>query len=365
VRAFGLIAVLCLGCGRTRLYEPVHAPVCPGGAVTGRICAPDSKTWLNGADVWIEARDCSGKAVKVSTVSGADGAFELDAVPPGPWTVSAALGSFTQATPVVVVEGAVTQVPENQLCIAQKDVRIAIVDGAGDRIEDLLQGLGLHVTLFHGRSGQWLTDGALFLSDLSWMQQFDIIFIDCAAASAPGSQIDFGPHAQEIEDNLRTYVQQGGSIYASDWSLVFAAYAAPDVLSAQGVTSLASPLSTPQLEGFAPQLVSAAVVDDGLKTFLGKGSVEVNFPASISVHWGLLGKLQGGAVLVRADGVQACEEAQCSRAGASLDSVPLAVSVKVTPAGQRGGRVLYTSFHNIQQNGDDVAKMLKYLVLHL
>ena len=45
--------------------------------------------------------------------------------------------------------------------------------------------------------------------------------------------------------------------------------------------------------------------------------------------------------------------------------VPLAVSVKVTPAGQSGGRVLYTSFHNIQQNGDDVGKLLKYLVLHL
>jgi hypothetical protein len=117
--------------------------------------------------------------------------------------------------------------------------------------------------------------------------------------------------------------------------------------------------------GFAPQQVTASVDDPGLVEFLGKDTTTINFPMSISVHWGLMAKAVGATVLVSADGVQTCADATCLTAGPALDGVPLAVSLKVTPATEPGGRVVYTSFHNIQQSGDDVAKLLKYLVLHL
>ncbi len=75
----------------------------------------------------------------------------------------------------------------------------------------------------------------------------------------------------------------------------------------------------------------------------------------------------GVQVLVQAPTVQTCSTANtsCSNAGATATSIPLAVQVKVTPAGQRGGKVVYTSFHNVEQTGDDVAQILKYLILNL
>jgi hypothetical protein len=72
-------------------------------------------------------------------------------------------------------------------------------------------------------------------------------------------------------------------------------------------------------------------------------------------------------VLVQAATVQACEttDTSCTSAGMTVTSIPLAAQIKMTPADQRGGRVVYTSFHNIAQSGDDVAQILKYLILHL
>jgi hypothetical protein len=374
MRALTLAVLLLLGCGRTRTYEPVTlpppppppvVPVCMTGSVTGRICAPDAKTFLNGATVSIDAVDCNGAPVHLTTLSGADGSFELDNVPVGAWSVKAQLGEFMQSTLTFVTAGTVHRIPDGGLCVEQRDVKIAVVSGNGDKIENLAEALGLRVTLFPGNAANWSQHGALFLSDLSWMKQFDLILIDCAAAAAPGSHIDLGDNAALIETNLRTYVQGGGSLYASDWAIVFAAYAAPDAFSADGVPAIASPLDTTKLMGFAPQQVTASVDDPGLVEFLGKDTTTINFPMSISVHWGLMAKAAGATVLVSADGVQTCADPTCLTAGPALDGVPLAVTLKVTPATEPGGRVVYTSFHNVQQTGDDVAKMLKYLVLHL
>jgi hypothetical protein len=75
----------------------------------------------------------------------------------------------------------------------------------------------------------------------------------------------------------------------------------------------------------------------------------------------------GVQVLVEAPMVQLCSasDTSCNSAGMTATSVPLAVQIKMTPASERGGRVVYTSFHNIAQSGNDVAQILKYLILHL
>ena len=46
-------------------------------------------------------------------------------------------------------------------------------------------------------------------------------------------------------------------------------------------------------------------------------------------------------------------------------NLPFAVRYKVTPQKDHGGWVVYTSFHNTAQTGDDVANILKFLILHL
>ena len=356
---------LCVDAGS----PPAAASVCGDeGSVTGRVCAPDQATWLNGATVSIDGTDCHGQPQHLEATSSADGTFTLGNVPPGDWAVKAVLGAFTQETPVTVRARSATAIPDNQLCVAQKAVRIAVVTGSGDKIEDLLASLRLQVTLFGGDSSTWTSQAEPFLSDLAQLKQYDLVFIDCAAAKASGTVINLGPNATHIEENLRAYVQQGGSVYSSDWALLFTLAAAPSAFSyaTQGGAVVNTPFDAKALRGYAPQTVTAQVNDPGLAQFLGKTSLSISFPkqnGANSLHWGLLASTTG-EVLVSANGVITCGDSACSTAGAMRSSVPLAVRVRAGTAGH-GGNVVYTSFHNVAQSGNDVAQVLKYLVLNL
>ncbi len=342
------------------------------GTVTGRVCATDQQTWLNGATVSVDAIDCNNMRIHVETTSAADGTFTLTGVPPGTsLVVHAELGAFTQDTPVTVTANMTTAIPDNQLCVAQKAVKIAVVTGAGDKIEDLLTSLNLQFTLFGGDSSTWTSQAEPFLSDLNQMKQYDLIFVDCAAAKKSGTTIDLGSNAALIGQNLHNYVLGGGSVYASDWALIFTLAASPSnftYATANGA-AIGNPLDAKQLIGFAPQTVSATVTDPALAQFLGKSSLNIGFPkqtGAVSLHWGLMSAAPGSRVLVAANGVQVCADTTCATASGSLhNGIPLAVRARLLPAGQKGGNVVYTSFHNIAQSGNDVAQVLKYLVLNL
>ena len=366
-----LIAVW--GCGRTApteevlcLAEPQRCAACAGhGSISGRVCAPDVKTWVNGATVSVEAIDCSGASVTLTAQSDAEGRFKLDAVPAGTWTVRAALGAFWQDVQVTVKPELTTTLATSGLCLAQRNVKIAVVTGTGDKIESVLDSLRLQYTLVHGTQSTWAAEAAPFLGDLERMKQFDFIVIDCAAGYAGNYRIDFGTQADVIGRNLHDFVLAGGALYASDWGLVFAAAAAPGALefATRDMTPIASPFDATQLMGFAPQTLTASLGDPALRTFLGKDSIAIKFPrqsSAAAIHWGLMTGTPGATVLASADAVQTCGESTCHTAGATRDGVPLLVRVKVG-----SGSVVYSSFHNIAQSGTDVAQLLKYVVLSL
>jgi hypothetical protein len=336
------------------------------GSVTGKVCAPDQATWVNGATVFVDATDCNGQSIHIETTSSADGSFTLRSVPPGDWTVHAVLGSFTQDTAVTVHANAPTAIPDNQLCVAQKAVRIAVVTGAGDKIENLLDTLKLTYTLYGGDSSTWTSQAAPFLADLNEMKKYDLIFVDCAAAKTSGTTIDLGTESSTIEANLHAYVLQGGSVYSSDWALLFTLAASPSSFNyaTQSGSGVTNPLDAKQLMGFAPQTVTADVQDPALALFLGKNSLDIAFPAQ-SGHWGLLASAPGAQVLVSANAVDTCPDTSCKSAGAKRNNVPVAVRARLLPPGVKGGNVVYTSFHNVAQVGDDVSQVLKYLVLNL
>lgn len=353
---------------------PDAGHVCMFGSITGRVCAPDQQTWVNGATVTLDGTDCNGLPVHASTTSGSDGSFRLDDLPPGQWTVHAELGQFKQDTPVTVVAAKTTAIPDNQLCVAQKTVKLAVVTGTADKIENLLSALNLTYTTYAGDPASFGQGAAPFLSSLAAMKQYDMIFFDCGAAKLSGvSTIDFGANAAAIQQNLRDYVAQGGSVYASDWALLFTVYSAPGAFSflTNGGGAVANPFNANLLMGYAPQTVIAQVTDPGLATFLGKGEVTITFPnqsGAYSAHWGLLQSIDPTAtVLVQASTVQTCTTAdtKCQAPGVNATSIPLAVELRLAGTGVRKGHVVYTAFHNIAQSTDDVSKILKYLILHL
>ena len=62
-------------------------------------------------------------------------------------------------------------------------------------------------------------------------------------------------------DDVSFSVAQGGSLYASDWALLFSVYADPGALDflLNGCGTVANPQTTNKLMGYAPQTVTAAV----------------------------------------------------------------------------------------------------------
>ena len=352
---------------------PPANDLCPAavGAVTGRVCAPDQKTWLNGAHILVQI-NCHGTPKTIETTSAADGTFKLESVPEGKQTVVAELGSFRNTYDVTVTANATIAIPDDQLCFRKDELKLAVLTGGGDKIETLLTSLNLSFTTFGAATAaEFAAQGEPFLSDLSKMKAFDVIFIDCAAARANGN-IDLGRNSAAIVSNLKAFVQQGGSLYASDWAFVFLdlSWAAQfDFLLRTG-GPVTSPFDPRNLMGYAPQIVSAKIEDPALATFLGKAAVQVAFPketGASSLHWGLMQDARNGARILLSADVQSCETKDnlCSTPGLKLRAVPLAVAYKATPAGQKGGNVVYTSFHNIAQPTGEVAQILKYLVFNL
>jgi hypothetical protein len=156
--------------------------------------------------------------------------------------------------------------------------------------------------------------------------------------------------------------------------VAFLAVAFPSVVQPQllGGGSVTIPFATNQLEGYAPQTVMASVVDSALSNALQKATVSIAFPdqsGARSSHWGLLGASGGSARVLVAAEVSTCDPMAMYCDGRAMAGpmvmAPLAIAFKLTPMGQKGGNVFYTSFHNIAQSGNDVANILKYIVFHL
>lgn len=341
-------------------------------SVAGRVCSPEARDWIAGATVTLETMDCHGVPLTLTATSGVAGWFELDQVPPGTWTLTVQAGMFSQTYTVTVPQNGQVLIPTDQLCVRGDVVRVAVVTGFGDHIETLLTNLGIHADTFDGNSG-WATSAAPFLSDLAALQRYDIVFIDCGAATTSYTS-DLGPSAAQITSNLRSYVMGGGSLYASDWAVSFLALAFPQMVVPDLRTqpSVMLPFQTTELAGYAPQTIAASVVDVPLSQAIGTNQVSITFPdmsGARSANWGLLDLstthadvlVQGQATTCSA-GATTCN--QTSTPGPVV-SAPLAVRFKLTPANQQGGNVYYTAFHNIAQTGTGVSDILRWIVFHL
>jgi hypothetical protein len=154
-------------------------------------------------------------------------------------------------------------------------------------------------------------------------EAFDVLFLTCA----PGGD------DPALTGNLRNFVSQGGTLYASDWRYECVAMAFPDMVAGRL-----------RNEGQA-QSVDARVVDPGLRDQLGE-TVPLRFdldrwkPAAFS-----------------GDRVKVLLEGSYYRQSGGKTTAPLLVKFQFGK-----GTVIFTSFHNEKQNSAVEQKLLKYLV---
>lgn len=169
------------------------------GDVQGKICGLGGSGPVSGATVYVDT-----PGGRVSTTTNGQGDFVLTCLPAGGWTVHAESGSWNTDFTTTVSENQVTQVPGQQ-CLDPQSARVAVVWGEWDSMEAILYALNVPITFYDE------TQVANLLLDPAELARHDIVFLNCGF---PETMITLGAGLQ----NIRDFVMNGGSVYASDWA---------------------------------------------------------------------------------------------------------------------------------------------------
>ena len=256
-------------------------------------------------------------------VTDADGWFTITDVPLGDHVITVQKGSFSTTIPIVL------DTPDEELhlateeCLDPGSVVIAVVSGDYDHVEGLLTGLGLDYT------------------DPSLMSQYDIIFFNCGMDDGWSR----GASYDAIATNIRQYVNQGGSIYTSDW-----AYNIFEATFQSAVDFYGNDDQIGSAYWGADGYLTATVVDPTFQDLLGSNQAQLNYDLA---SWAIAETVSSDAeVLLRGD-------APLYLWGSVANS-PLAVRFN-----SGSGTALYTSFHNEQQATVDMEAILEEIILSL
>ena len=313
------------------------------GVISGTICDPSGQGVVSGAEVWLPMDyDNDGQIDHtIRTESQGDGYFILSDVPDGFWTVFVTKGSYTADFRVEVVGGVGEH--DVEYCLDPGTVRIAVVTGEYDTVQDVLKNIGLDFDTFNGKSGN---DYLNFLSDQTALETYDIVFLNC------GINERWVTRKPQISSALSAYVKAGGSIYASDWSHSFVEASFPDAVDWFG-----DDRDDMSAKAGEMGIYYATVLDEGMKKVLGSGTAELYYDLS---SWGVAESVAASTeVLIQGD-VVAYDWNDWANPYREVKNSPLAL--KFQPG---SGTVIYTSFHNEPQTTVDMDKLLKDIILSL
>lgn len=289
------------------------------GSVSGQVTAADGTTPIPG--VTVSLADAERHRTQTlgrlavdgsSTITDSDGQFTLADVPAGEQVLMAQRGAFQASFQVEVEAGALMTV--DAPVELESATSLAYVPDAWDSIEDIVAGLGNEITAI-SRSD---------LADPAVTSQYGVIFINCG----PGTG---SLPSDEAVENLRTYVQNGGVLYASDWAGAFVETLYPDDIALT--------------QSGEAQNVTATVVEEDLSLFVdGRSEIEIAYDVT---GWVRVTELSDNATVL-VNGVINDEENAPE---------PLAVLF------ERGeGRVVYTTFHNEAGVTEDQLAVLRYFI---
>lgn len=252
---------------------------------------------------------------------------------------------------------------------------VAVVTGDFDTPEGALDALEVPYTLVNG----WHADGPrydveedydwesvtynveVFLQDAFEIGGYDVSFLSCgmrgAGAFVYNNAAERDDHLVDDSDvvtNLREYVDNGGFVYATDWSYDLIEAAFPDAIEFLGEDTTLDAAQVGE-----PQTINGRVVDSDLRDHLDMtavaNEVEIIFRFD---SWSVIESVGPDTeVLVEGDIIY--------KSGAEhpeLTGSPLLVSFEY---GNRHGKVIYTPFHTVAQITTDVQDIIDFLVLQL
>jgi hypothetical protein len=328
------------------------------------------------------------------TYTNSQGYFEL-ALPEGEHLLNIQTGDgkiFRSQIQITVEQGETLELPKGFLKL-QQAANLAFVDGMYDEIETIIvDSLGYTCT-------------ELFENDFdnfSTLEQYQAIFLNCGKL--------FNMDSLKYE-NLRMFVERGGSIYASDYAVEYltgdghTSPMAKHQLNPSALNKL--PCSTNKPGGFIEDsilctsrtgpiatLYSTTIVSQDLINLLGKNTLDVEYdlggwevvdhyeaPWEVLVEDANYGPL---ALRMRMPSnyvpPQTGNWITICHIPPGNPNNPITITININalsthlahgdyigPCDGTGGTIYFTTFHNHAQGGlsDDVMRILEYYILHL
>jgi hypothetical protein len=331
------------------------------GRIEGRICDPSGRSWLASAMAYTNV--VQGGQLEETRVaySDRDGFWLLDDLPGDKaYDVYVQYGSeilFDEE--VYVPSGRTVQLSEPD-CFDPLELKVAVVTGDYDDFQRVIEQMGFeNYTIYDGlTTGNDICDVCEdnlrnFLLDADEMAQFDIIMFngghieeDIVYDLDEGNAGD----ADEIMGNIVGFVQNGGSIYASDW-----AYDEIEIGWPSRIDFLNDDAKPNDAEVGGPQTVHATISDGALADWLGRedGRIDIEYdlstwPAAVSVD---------NTVSVH---VQGSVDVQMGPVHDTVNQSPLLVSFN-----DGEGKVVYASFRVAANASTDMLLTLQYMMYSL
>lgn len=303
-------------------------------SLKGRVCDLTGEGYVVGATAYIELDDGS----RIGDTTDADGYFTLTGIPLGTHTVHVEKGSFSTSFDVTLEEPGLTELVEEE-CLQPESVKIAVVTGQYDHIQTYLDEMGVEYDLYNGISGSEYLNQLLL--DTAKMAEYDIIFLNCGISDGWFSQ------KGTVGNNIKEYVEGGGSIYSSDWAHYFFEAAFTDALDFHGNDDNVNDARIGKSTH-----VPATVLDANMIAIIGSSSADLNYNLG---SWVIADTAKSTVdVLIRGNA-----PIDPWYGGGTVSNAPLAVRF------EKGGTALYTTFHNEAQATIDMEALLEEIILSL
>ncbi len=316
---------------------------CGPGSVVGQTCRPDGGA-IPGATVTATGFDCDGDPFEQETTADGNGNYGFDELPAGEHTITITPGSFEAEEEVIIVTGQETDRESigEKICLTGSEAAIAVVDGVYDDISSILDDIEVDHNVY--------SSPGMLLDDLDAMNEYDIIFMECDSGviGSTGFDADF----DEAEFNIGRYVDEGGSMYASDWSSAYLQFGFPDPFNFyhdQG--GYADPRA-----GDTDTSLDVQVPNSGMRDALDLDDGETTQVSMNTASWSVLESVNDDVTIH----LEAPEIVKMD--GDNLDDIPI-MSQYFSPLND--GSAIFTSFHNNAQVDDDMQEILEFMIFQL
>ncbi|MCC7072161.1 MAG: carboxypeptidase regulatory-like domain-containing protein [Deltaproteobacteria bacterium] len=304
------------------------------GGVRGRVCAPDGSGWLLDARASITPLGDD----EIVAFTDAEGRFLLDGVPAGPQTLVIEKGSFQSSRTVAIPPGDILELPEDECGLVPDELRIAVVRGSlYDHVEEVLDDVGIDPNDIDLYDGDW---AERLLGADERVRDYRILFLNCRSAEASYLA------SPVMQDRLRAFVADGGSLHASDqaydlievtWPERIDFYGDDLVRSAGDRGAIADAL--PAQLVYPPLASSFGRVDATLRYALETWSVMIDAAPDVVVYLRADSPLMGGTVVEDSPQIVGFEHGL--------------------------GRIIYSSFHQEPGSHPDQLQLLRLLMFEL